>query len=240
MRKAERLFQILTLLRSRRSVITAHELAEKLEVSERTIYRDIQALSLSGMPIESEVGVGYRLKPSFSIPPLMFDESELEALLLGARMVQGWSGEEMGRSADSALQKIHAVIPDRLHHKHVQQSEWLIVPNLQRIKSAKYSDQLRNAIKNKYVLQIHYTREDSEESHRKVWPLGMVYWGKTWTLIAWCQKRNDYRMFRLDRINKLDCLNIHFETSQTCNLQHYMAHHGKDNDKGKSDATIYC
>ena len=80
MRKAERLFQILTLLRSRRTVITALELAEKLEVSERTIYRDIQALSLSGMPIESEAGVGYRLKSSFSIPPLMFDESELDHL----------------------------------------------------------------------------------------------------------------------------------------------------------------
>ncbi len=228
MRKAERLFQILTLLRSRRTVITAHELAEKLEVSERTIYRDIQALSLSGMPIESEAGIGYRLKPSFSIPPLMFDESELEALLLGVRMVQGWSGEAMGKAADSALQKIHAVLPDRLHQHYVQQPEWLIVPDIHRIQSAKYSDQLSDAIKKKYVLYIHYTREDGEKSQREVWPLGMVYWGRTWTLIAWCEKRDDYRMFRLDRINELDCMNSHFETTETCNIKHYMAHHGEN------------
>jgi len=227
MRKAERLFQILTLLRSRRTVITAHALAEKLEVSERTIYRDIQALSLSGMPIESEAGIGYRLKPSFSIPPLMFDESELEALLLGVRMVQGWSGKAMGKAADSALQKIHAVLPDRLHHHYVQQPEWLIVPDIHRLQSAKYSDQLSDAIKKKYVLHIHYTREDGETSQREVWPLGMVFWGRTWTLIAWCEKRDDYRMFRFDRINKLDCMNRYFETSETCNLEHYMEHHGE-------------
>jgi len=227
MRKAERLFQILTLLRSRRTVITALELAEKLEVSERTIYRDIQALSLSGMPIESETGVGYRLKSSFSIPPLMFNESELEALLLGVRMVQGWSGEALGKAADSALQKIHSVLPDRLHNQSVQQPEWLLVPDMHRIKSAKYSDQLRDAIKNKYVLQIEYTREDGQQSHRDIWPLGMVYWGRTWTLIAWCEKRDDYRMFRLDRIKKLDWMNRYFETTEKCNLQHYLSNHGE-------------
>lgn len=96
MRKAERLFQIITVFRSRRTVITAEQLAAQLEVSERTIYRDMQALVLSGIPIESEAGVGYRLKPKFDIPPLMFNESELEALLIGVRMVQGWSGEENG------------------------------------------------------------------------------------------------------------------------------------------------
>ncbi len=235
MRKAERLFQILTLLRSRRTVITAHELAEKLDVSERTIYRDIQALSLSGMPIESETGIGYRLKQGFSIPPLMFDDSELEALLLGVRMVQGWSGEAMGRAADSALQKIYSVLPDRLHQQYVQQPEWLIVPDIHRIQSAQYSDQLGDAIKNKYVLHIHYTREDGEESQREVWPLGMVYWGRTWTLIAWCEKRDDYRMFRLDRINKLNCTNNHFETTEACNLQDYMAQYeksAKPNEQG--------
>jgi predicted DNA-binding transcriptional regulator YafY len=230
MRKAERLFQILTLLRGRRTVITALELAEKLEVSERTIYRDIQALSLSGVPIESETGVGYRLKSSFNIPPLMFNESELEALLLGARMVQGWSGEEMGKAADSALQKIHAVLPDRLHLRTVQQPEWLIVPDLHRIHSAKYSDQISDAIKKKYVLQIEYTREDGKQSDRDVWPLGLIYWGRTWTLIAWCEKRNDYRMFRLDRIKNLDRKNQYFETTDVCNLQHYMSLHGEGSE----------
>lgn len=228
MRKAERLFQILTLLRSRRTVITAQELAEKLEVSERTIYRDIQSLSLSGMPIESEAGIGYRLKPRFSVPPLMFDEGELEALLLGVRMVQGWSGEAMGKAADSALQKIHAVLPEHLHHQYTQQAEWLLVPDFYRAHSAKFSDQLRDAIKHKNVLQIDYTREDGEQSQREIWPLGMVYWGKTWTLVAWCEKRSDYRMFRLDRINALNPMDHHFETTASCNLQHYWTQHPQD------------
>lgn len=227
MRKAERLFQILTILRGRRTIITAQALAEKLEVSERTIYRDIQALSLSGMPIEAETGVGYRLKSDFSIPPLMFDESELEALLLGARMVQGWSGDSMGKAADSALQKIHSVLPDTLHKLYVQQPEWLIVPDMHK-KSAKFSDPLSNAIKQKLMVNIHYVREDGEPSERKVWPLGMVYWGKTWTLIAWCSLRSDYRMFRLDRIEDIAITGELFETTPSCNLQDYLECHGEN------------
>ena len=158
MRKAERLFQILTLLRSRRRVITAAELAAKLEVSERTIYRDVQALSLSGIPIESEAGIGYRLKPNFNIPPLMFEPDELEALILGVRMVQSWSGEQLGAAADSALAKIQAVLPENLHYSYVQQPEWLLVPNYGDQTVSQYSDELRNAIKAKRVVHLVYRK----------------------------------------------------------------------------------
>ncbi|QEQ95286.1 helix-turn-helix transcriptional regulator [Neptunomonas concharum] len=223
MRKAERLFQILTLLRGRRTVITAKDLAERLQVSERTVYRDIQALSLSGVPIEAETGVGYRLHTSFNLPPIMFDLDELEALLLGVRMVQGWSDESLGRAADSALNKIRAVLPERQHHEHTIRPEWLIVPDFYRDQSAPYSRELRAAIKSQSVLELSYRREDRAASVRHIWPLGLVYWGRTWTLVAWCELREAYRMFRLDRIVALTILERHFTTSSTLSLQHYLA-----------------
>jgi len=222
MRKAERLFQLLTLLRGRRTVITAKALSERLQVSERTIYRDIQALSLSGVPIEGEAGVGYRLRPGFSVPPLMFDEEELEALLLGVRMVQGWSDSALGNAADRALDKIRAVLPETLHHRHTIRPEWLLVPDYYREESARFSDQIRQAIKSQQVLQLDYRREDGAESTRVIWPLGLVFWGKTWTLIAWCELRTAYRMFRLDRILQSLPLPRHYETTSEISLQYYL------------------
>lgn len=223
MRKAERLFQIMTLLRSRRSVTTAAYLAETLQVSERTVYRDMQALSLSGVPIESEAGVGYRLKSGFSIPPLMFEADELEALLLGVRMVQGWSGPQLGAAADRALQKIQAVLPDALHKTYVQEPEWLLVPDFNRDLSSPHSDDIRESIKTHQVLAVNYRDEAGGDSERSVWPLGLVFWGRVWTLVAWCELRQDYRMFRLDRIQSLQQLDRHFQPSKEINLQVYWA-----------------
>ena len=111
MRKAERLFQLVTLMRGRRLAVTAQDLAARLSVSERTIYRDMQALSLSGVPIEGEAGVGYRIRAGFDIPPLMFTETELEALLTGARMTQAWTDRDLAAAATSAMQKIAPVLP---------------------------------------------------------------------------------------------------------------------------------
>ncbi|WP_293268587.1 YafY family protein [Neptunomonas sp.] len=222
MRKAERLFQLLTILRSRRTVVTAKSLAERLQVSERTIYRDIQALSLSGVPIEGETGVGYRLHPGFTVPPIMFDLDELEALLLGVRMVQGWSDKALGKAADSALSKIRSVLPERQHFEHTAKPEWLIVPDMHREQSAPYSDQLRTAIKQQQVLEIDYRREDMASSVRRVWPLGLVFWGRAWTLVSWCELRQAYRMFRLDRIGRLHITEKLFVTTESINLQDYL------------------
>lgn len=222
MRKAERLFQLLTILRSRRQVVTAQFLAEQLQVSERTVYRDMQALSLSGIPIESEAGVGYRLKPGFSVPPLMFDEAELEALWLGVRMVQGWSDTALAEAADSALEKIRAVLPDHLHRRHTDQGEWLLVPDFHRERCSRFGDIVRAAIKAKQMLEIHYTREDGQNSSRSIRPLGLIYWGRTWCVVGWCELRDAYRQFRLDRIETLEMLERHFETSDECSLKHYL------------------
>jgi predicted DNA-binding transcriptional regulator YafY len=120
MRRADRLFQIVQILRNKR-LVTAKMLAERLEVSERTIYRDIQDLSLSGVPVEGEAGVGYHLRHTLDIPPIMFTAEEIEALVIGARMVKTWAGSELGQSAQSVLDKITAVIPGELKH-HIDQS----------------------------------------------------------------------------------------------------------------------
>ncbi len=224
MQKAERLFQLMTLLRSRRQAITADALAQIMNVTARTIYRDMQTLTLSGVPIEGEAGVGYRLKPGFNIPPLMFDEQELDALLLGIRMVQAWSDEGLSVAADKVLHKIRAVLPDRVHHQHTQQEDWILVPNLDVDRQlAAHSNQIRRAIKQRCILHIDYQKENGEKSSRRLWPLGLFYWGRTWTLVAWCETRDNYRMFRLDRITAPTEKNQHYPHQTDRSLQHYLS-----------------
>lgn len=222
MHRAERLFQLLNLLRNRRTVMTARQMSEHLDVSERTIYRDIQALSLSGVPVEGEAGVGYRLQRHFQLPPLMFDRQEVEALLLGARMVSGWGDEQMARSANNAIQKILAVLPD--HLRHSDENLPLLVPtydDYQKIYTA-HSQTIREAIRLRRQVIIDYVRADEQFSSRQIEPLGLIFWGKVWTLVAWCQLRDDYRVFRLDRIRQLATTQDSFETNDQKSLKHYL------------------
>lgn len=222
MRKAERLFQLLTLLRGRRTVITASALAEYLEVSERTIYRDMQALTLSGIPIEGEAGVGYRLKPGFTIPPIMFNAQELEAILLGARMVQRWGDTELGAAADSALTKVMAILPDKLHFEHTLKPEWLLVPEYAAGESARFGQEIRQAIKQQSIIKIDYKAQNQQITNREIWPLGLVFWGNVWTLVSWCELRTAYRSFRLDRINHLIVTAKNYPQRDDINLQHFI------------------
>jgi len=201
MRRADRLFQITQILRNKR-LVTAKQLAERLEVSERTIYRDIQDLSLSGVPIESEAGVGYMLRHSLDIPPIMFDADELEAMILGVKMITAWSGNELAQSAQSALDKIEAVIPPELK-KNLESSKLFVptfaIPNQHR----NNFEQLRQAINNKLMVDIDYHKLNGEKSSRELSPLGLYYWGKVWTLVAWCELRQAFRAFRVDRIDDI-------------------------------------
>lgn len=209
MRRADRLFQLVQVLRNKR-LVTARELAERLDVSERTVYRDIQDLSLSGVPIEGEAGVGYHLRYSLDIPPLMFTADEIEALVLGARMLKAWGGAELGNSAQSVLDKVHAVIPRELQ-KFLEESK-LFVPRFNYYNNLSANlNPCRLAIDNQQLVKINYIRADGQSSERQVEPLGLFFWGNGWTLATWCQLRQDFRIFRLDRIQTIQVLAQTFE-----------------------------
>lgn len=222
MHRAERLFQLTTLLRNRRTVLTAKQMSEHLRVSERTIYRDIQSLSLSGVPIEGEAGVGYRLSHRYQLPPLMFDREEVEALLLGARMVSSWGDTDMAIHANQAIQKILSVLPD--HLRHSDESLPLLVPNMEEVQKyyTAHSQPMREAIRLRQRVAIDYVRADEQHSSRIIEPLGMIFWGKVWTLVAWCHLRDDYRTFRLDRIQSIEVTDEKFETSESKSLKHFL------------------
>jgi predicted DNA-binding transcriptional regulator YafY len=194
MRRADRLFQIVLFLRRRR-VATARDLAQALEVSERTIYRDVEELSACGLPIEGAAGVGYRLRRGFDLPPLMFDREELQALRLGARMVRSWADPDLSQAAGNALRKIEAVLPADLDDP----GEALYAPTFHPY-PVHLVGLLRRAVIEHRKVRVAYTREDGAASTRILWPLGLFYWGAVWTLVAWCEMRNGFRNFRLDRI----------------------------------------
>lgn len=220
MRRADRLFQIVQILRNKR-LVTAKQLAERLQVSERTIYRDVRDLSLSGMPIAGEAGVGYSLSHSLDIPPIMFSATELEALAIGARMVQVWGGKELGYSAQTALDKISAVVPAALN-KHIQNSKLFALRFDKREDLDVTLDVCRKAIDQQQLLQIHYRRADGECSERVIRPLGLYFWGNLWSLVGWCELRNDFRNFRLDRMLTLTLLDQVFTDDQGCSLQDFV------------------
>ncbi len=201
MRRADRLFQIVQFLRLR-AIATARDLAEELDVCERTIYRDIRDLTLSGVPIEGEAGVGYTLRKGFDLPPLMFTEQEIEGLVLGARIVRSCADPGIARSADEALRKIEAVLPPAVKNKITDTCLYAPMAQMD-LKVAQTQETLRMAINGKKKVEFAYTREDGATSNRTVWPLGLFMWGKVWTLGSWCQLRSSLRSFRLDRIENL-------------------------------------
>jgi len=222
MRKAERLFQLITLLRGRRLAVTAKQLSDILEVSERTIYRDIQALMLSGVPIEGEAGIGYMLHREFDLPPLMFTSEELLALLVGSRMVQTWADKSLAHSANTAMEKITAVLPEKFH-KAEKECPILIPDYSKNEEEAELSTSIRNAISSQSIINLKYIDANSVLTQRKVEPLGMVFWGGKWTIITHCLLRKAYREFRLDRIKHCEILMESFLTLETKSLEHYLS-----------------
>ncbi len=199
MRRADRLFQIVQYLRGGR-LLTARILAERLEVSERTIYRDIADLIGSGVPIDGEAGIGYLMRAGYDLPPLMFSMAEITALVAGARMVRSFGGADMALAAEEALTKIAAVLPDALRDSpaavsiHAHDAGALTEADRAMI------DRLDRATAGHRKLILRYSDADGQATERTVRPLSLWFWGKVWTLVAWCELRDDFRMFRIDRI----------------------------------------
>jgi len=234
MRRADRLFRIVQLLRSGR-LLTARHLAEKLQVSHRTIYRDVQDLQLSGVPITGEAGVGYTLRRDFDIPPLMFDREEITALVLGARMVQAWGGMQLTEAANRALRKIEAVLPADLRERI---DEVLLYAPGFRVSTELRTrlDALHVAAQERHVILMAYAREDGQQSVRRVHPLALYFWGGAWTLAAWCELRNDFRSFRVDRMEHLESLDEIFTPKAGQMLSDFLRHVRAELDRKNSDS----
>ncbi|MFQ5624426.1 MAG: helix-turn-helix transcriptional regulator [Paracoccaceae bacterium] len=201
MRRADRLFQIVQYLRGGR-LVTARRLAERLEVSERTVYRDIADLQSAGVPIDGEAGVGYVMRQGFELPPLMFTRDEIVALVAGARLIRAWGGASMARAAEEALVKIGAVLPEPERARAEAVQIHAFAPEMTGELRDRI-DTLERAVEDRRRLRIAYRDAADAPSERTVRPLGLWFWGKVWTLVGWCELRDDFRMFRLDRIGTM-------------------------------------
>lgn len=208
MRRADRLFQIIQLIRGRR-LTTAHWLADRLEVSERTVYRDVADLQRQGVPIEGEAGVGYRLGKGFDLPPLMFSTQEAQALVAAVRIAQTWLDPQLAASSQDALSRVLSVLPSAA--RTAAESLLVMVPPVGMEPGAQLVlEQLRKAAQAKQLCHLHYRDAAELRSERTVRPLGVFYWGKVWTLAAWCHARQDFRNFRIDRVEQLKVLDQTF------------------------------
>jgi predicted DNA-binding transcriptional regulator YafY len=199
MRRADRLFQIVQFLRQRR-VTTASDVARELEISTRTVYRDIQDLIESGIPIEGEAGVGYRLQKGFELPALTFTVDELSALVLGARLVEAWADPELGVAVRGAMSKIESALPEPLQAAMLKTALFGPPRQMQRPADSRLSH-LRRAISEEHAVRVEYTDAQGAPTNRHIVPLGLYFWGRQWLLAAYCLLRKDYRTFRVDRID---------------------------------------
>jgi len=209
MRRADRLFQLVQLVRGRR-LSTAEWLAGRLEVSLRTVYRDVADLQHQGVPIEGEAGVGYRMRAGFDLPPLMFTTGEAKALVACVRLAQPRLDTALARDADDALAKILGVLPAAARAAAEGLAVYAIDLGSLDIATRERLKVLREAFEARRVLQIDYDSLDSVRSERRVRPLGVFFWDAVWTLAAWCELRNDFRNFRVDRIVDVQVLDERF------------------------------
>lgn len=199
MRRADRLFQIIQILRRGKKPITADAIAEELETSKRTVYRDIADLIGQRAPIRGEAGVGYILEDGFDLPPLMLTPDEIEAAVLGAQMVAARGDPVLRRAAEDLIAKIGAVIPENLRPLVVEPAtraapNWKATPD--NIDMAGVRQQIRAGRK----LILTYRDEQERETQRTVWPFAIGYYETSRLIMAWCEMRSDFRSFRTDRV----------------------------------------
>jgi predicted DNA-binding transcriptional regulator YafY len=198
--RAERLLGLIQVLRRHRRPVSGQTLADELGISLRTVYRDIQTLIGQGAAIDGEAGIGFILRPGFVLPPLMFTDEEIEALVLGLRWVAQRSDETFERAATDALAKIAAVLPDDMRDS-IENIGLLAGPD----DEAEPVDLalVRAAIRDEHKLVLHYVDRDGDETQRVIWPIAIGFFKRAQVIAAWCEMRTDYRHFRTDRIVRL-------------------------------------
>lgn len=223
--RTQRLFDLIQILRRYRYPISGQQLADELDVSLRTIYRDIATLQTQGASIEGEPGMGYVLRPGFMLPPLMFSEEEIEALVLGSRWVARRADKKLRLAATNVLAKISAVLPEDLRHQ-LEFSGLLIGPAKTAIEHNDKNEALiRHAIRKEYKLQMTYVDVKGDESQRVLWPLALGFFEEVHVIVAWCELRSDFRHFRTDRIVTLAPLEIRYPKRRQTLLQKWREAH---------------
>jgi len=220
MPRADRLFQIVQHLKARR-LTTAAQLADFLGVSERTIYRDVRDLSLSGIPIKGEAGVGYGVDRSFELTALMFTGEEVEAVVVGLRMVQAFGGPKLRAAAVPALDKVTLALPKSRRGEVERPQIYAPRFNLHHAIDG-LLETVRLAINDASVLRLTYRSETGDETQRLVRPLALTFWGSVWTLGAWCELRHAFRSFRLDRVCACEPTGARFSEEAGKTLQDYL------------------
>lgn len=208
MRRADRLFELVQLIRGRR-LATAAWLAQRLEVSERTVYRDVADLQAQGVPIEGEAGVGYRMAAGFDLPPLMFTRDEAKALVAAVRIAQTRLDATLAAQAEGALSKILSVLPPAVRAAAESLAVYAPASATDDTTRERLS-LLREAIEARRKLRVDYRDVKGQDSTRVLRPLACLYWDSAWTLAAWCELRRDFRSFRIDRLRRLQVLDEGF------------------------------
>ncbi len=211
MSRTERLFELMQILRRHRFPISGAKLADELGVSVRTLYRDIATLQAQGAQIDGEPGLGYVLRPGFMLPPLMFSEEEIEALVLGSRWVADRADNQLKIAARNALAKISAVLPADLRQQ-LNASALLIGPGQTIAAGDEELALIRRAIRTERKLSIIYTDVMENETERVIWPFALGFFDRVRIVIAWCELRQEFRHFRTDRIIQFTVMEIRYPT----------------------------
>ncbi len=223
MRRADRLLRVIQILRRHRRPVIGQVIAEELEVSLRTVYRDIADLITDGVPIRGEAGVGYVLGEGYDLPPLMFSVDELEAIMLGLRWVTRRGDSDLSRAASDAVAKVGTVLPAKLK-PFLFDSPLIAPPSFNHTVDSVDTASIRHAIREQYRVTIEYTGENLITTNRTIWPLAISYFDAQRLVIAWCELRRDYRFFRTDRISKAEILKDKYAGRRKALLKEYLQH----------------
>jgi len=203
MRRTERLFQIIQILRGNTSPVTGRSLADELEISLRTLYRDMAELIAQRVPVTGEAGTGYVLDDGYDMPPLMLTADELEAAALGAAWVTARADPSLARAARDLVAKLSSSIPKELR-PIILDAGLKTVSNRPRIRERFDGAVLRHAIRERLKLQLIYQDQNGAVSDRLIWPLFIAYFDESRIVVAWCETKQDYRHFRTDRVQSLE------------------------------------
>ncbi|MDB5541350.1 MAG: DNA-binding protein [Devosia sp.] len=226
MSRTERLLDLIQLLRRHRTPVAGPALAGELGISIRTLYRDIATLQAQGADIQGEPGIGYILRPGFTLPPLMFSADEIEALVLGSRWVAVRAADErLGLAATNAISKISAVPPSELR-ENVDAAAALLVGGGEMIPMVADLGALRVAIRNEHKVAIAYRAADGSSTDRTIWPFVIGFFDKVRVVAGWCELRQDYRSFRIDRISSMEVTGMRYPPRRAVMLKEWREREG--------------